>query len=214
MTAPCDEGLTFCGVYVIDLASEQTTTLLRRGETWVVHAGKTETPTVVEAVTLPTPAGRVERVPQTYDSPPGTQLEFSPPIPLLDRRLEFPDMLGLHDRLVVLGEKIYGTGIVPRPTLVEIDPKAGTYKKIELRGKQVLEVHPGKDTLVLSLSDRRGTSIATFDPATKKLVNDIRLPRDLESECRRSKHFMSEQRLITVPQQNRAYLEFDCHPEG
>jgi hypothetical protein len=201
-------------VYIIELADGKITTLLTRdGAAWFVRSGKTETPTVAEFVALPAAPGRVERVHQTMQSPPGTHLEFSPPLPILDKPLDFPDLIGLSYALVNVGDRLYGTAGLPEPKLAEIDVKAGTHRLIDLPGRQVLEVHPAGDVLALHLGEGRKTWVATFDPGTQKLVADIPLPRDLEPECRRSKHALSEQGLVALPQQGRIYVEYSCYPE-
>jgi len=213
----CDGGGggSFCGVYIIELADGKITTLLTRdGAAWWVRSGKTETPTVAEFVTLPAAPGRVERVPQTMQSPPGTHLEFSPPLPILATPLDFPDLIGLSYALVNVGDKLYGAAGLPEPRLTEIDLKAGTYRWIDLPGRQVLEVHPAGDVLALYLARGGKTWIATFDLATQKLVADIALPRGLAPECRRSKNSLHEQAVVALPQQGRIYVEYSCHPDG
>lgn len=210
-----DDGGSFCGVYIIELADKKVTTLLTRdGAAWLVRSGKTETATVAEFVALPAAPGRVQRVPETIHSPPGTHLEFSPPLPILAAPLDLPDLLGLSYALVSVGDRLYGTAGLPEPRLTEIDLKAGTHRAIDLPGRQVLEVHPAGDALALYLARGTKTSIASFDLTTQKLVADIALPRELAPECRRNKHTLHEESVVTVPQQGRVYVEFSCHPDG
>lgn len=209
----CDgSGAMFCGAYIVDITAKRVTTLLSRdARTWSLRAGKRETPISVELVNMPEPPGSFHMAPQTGGESAVTRVEFSPPIPAVPKPLDLPGRIGLAYDVVIIGDKLYGLALLPEPGLAEVDLTAGKYRMLPVQGT-VLQVHPFGERLVLHV-DKGGTSIAVFDPTKGKVVTNIRLPRDLDPECRRKRYSLNEQVVVAVPHQDRVYVNFECLPE-
>ncbi|WP_434419538.1 hypothetical protein [Nannocystis pusilla] len=210
-----EEG-PFCGVHVIDLAAGQTTTLLSRDRnTWVVRVGKTETPTTVEFVKTPRPAGLLKRVEPLFEKPgPGSTVAVQPVHPQVPEPFELADVRTLFGDFALLGDKLYGIGLVKETTLLEIDPKARTAVPLGLAGKSPDAVFPDGANLALYLSGARKKSVATYDPAARKIVRELEIPRDLEPECRRTRHYYGEEEVYFLPDAGRFYVGFACFPDA
>ncbi|MDC0721260.1 hypothetical protein [Nannocystis bainbridge] len=214
--ARCQEGEEgpFCGVYIVDAATGDTTTLLTRdGSAWLVRVGKTETPTVVEFVEMPRPPEQI----QPLDLPrtdAGAMIAFLPPHPLVPEPFALAGVRSFFGDFVVLGDKFYGAGLVKDTTLLEIDPRARSFKPFNLAGKSPLSIQPAGQNLALSLAGKKRKTVATFEVATGKLLREFALPRDLEPECRRSHHYYGEDQAHFDMATGRFYVGFSCFPDA
>ncbi|SFF31393.1 hypothetical protein SAMN02745121_08094 [Nannocystis exedens] len=211
-----EEGGPFCGVHVIDLEGDKTTTLLSRDrKTWVVRAGKAETPTTVEFVKTPRPAGLLKRVEPPFKSPgSGSTVAVEPAHPLLPEPFELAAVRSFLDDFALVGDKLYGIGLVEETRLLEIDPASRSFVAVDLAGKSPLAVFPHGSELALYLSGGRKKSVATFDPSARKLLRKLEIPRDLEPECRRTHHYYDEEAVYFVSAAGRFYVSFSCYPDA
>ncbi|WAS95578.1 hypothetical protein [Nannocystis punicea] len=211
---PDEEPGPFCGVYILDVAGAPPITLLTRdGTAWFVRDGKTETPTTVEFVKMPRPPELLAR----FDVPrsdAGATFILRKPHPLVPESFALADVRGFQGDFVVLGDKLYGAGLVKDTALLQIDPSTKSFVKLDLGDKTPLEVLPAGPNLALYLSGPRKKTVATFDVAARKIARELEIPRDLEPECKRTRHYYGEDEMYFVPATGRFYVGFSCFPDA
>ncbi len=201
----CASAELFCGVQILDLASKKTVTLVTRDQakTWVVRAGKKETPVTVSFVDVPVDPRVIWRT---------TNLFYQAAMPVATVPATGLELW--HDVAAVAGDKTYAIArkdAYEKIFLYAIEAD-GKHLPVKL-GSSVDLVYPYREGLAL-YTGGKGDAIELYDPVKGKVYDRIPVVSDIDRECAKIATETEPGRMIVLAEQGRAYVEFECTAIG